>query len=103
MSAFDCEFVHPNPHEWYCYTHHRLLIAGTQEPNSCGATDKTSSGEEDIGADIVANAVRVARAQTRHVAADMTATLRRYCEMCDAWVSTRECSACGADTVRGKL
>ena len=23
---------------------------------------------------------------------------KRYCEMCDAWVSKRECPECGADT-----
>jgi len=52
--------------------------------------------------EILAVAVRVARAQAQHVADDMTARLRRYCEMCDHWTAGAVCRDCGADTVRGK-
>ena len=32
----NCEFVQADRHEWYCTIHHILMVAGTQEPNSCG-------------------------------------------------------------------
>lgn len=31
----DCQFEHPNAHEWYCTIHKTVKIAGTKEPVTC--------------------------------------------------------------------